>query len=738
MEEARVIFRSGLDGWVLALLALSLFVLALWAYRRTTRPLPLRTKAILVALRLIALLALVICLLRPMMETTTYAVEKRPLIVLVDRSRSMSGIQDTVDGVTRLEAAEEILNDETRGLEALKEGYDVTTLGFARGLLLAQSPDGPAANYSAYGVALEDALKHAPGGQCEGVVLVGDGSHNLGPPDPLDVAATLAGHGIPLYTIGVGREQAGSTMRDAKIQSLDAPRNVYVFNTFPVRGQILARGCSGRSLKVRIEVPGQKLQFMTVRVSHDEEVVPVEFEAEADEMGEIKLTMRVEPVQDEVLLDNNVRSAFVKVLKGGLRVGYFDSLRPESKFVALALQGTEQITVKRIVVAGRRKLSQQHTAWDKYDVVMLGDVSALCFMGGDLDSLKRSVQDGGKGLILLAGKESVGAAGLGGTALRDLLPAYLPQQWQYDAREHLWQVETDHASHPILALGKDAAETLARWKEMPSLAGAVAGVRPKVGADVLARDVEGLPLLAVQRSGAGRAACVLTDTTFRWFFTEAESQDQHRRFWRQLVLWAGGVEEAREEKFWVTLTKNRVGVGEAVGIQAYLQDQAGNPMRDAKINLTVESPAEGETQQEAEGAETLEVTFSREQGYFRAEYVPQVAGEYAVRAQALRTGKVVGEDGVTFQAIGEQRELQDPQADLSLLRRLSAATADVGGKYYFYTNAYRLVDRLADRGQPLTLATSQWRDVWDRPGLFVIFVLAVAAEWVVRKRERLV
>ena len=175
-----------------------------------------------------------------------------------------------------------------------------------------------------------------------------------------------------------------------------------------------------------------------------------------------------------------------------------------------------------------------------------------------------------------------------------------------------------------------------------------------------------------------------------------------------------------------------------MSIQAHLHDEEGNPVRDAKIDLRVEPPAEGDMQQEAEPAEPLQMAFSREQGYFRAEYVPQVAGEYAVRAEAVRTGNPVGEDAATFQAISEQRELEDPQADLSLLRRLSAATADAGGKYYFYTNAYRLVHKLAARGQPLTLATSQWRDVWDRPALFAIFVLAVAAEWVMRKRKRLV
>jgi hypothetical protein len=233
-------------------------------------------------------------------------------------------------------------------------------------------------------------------------------------------------------------------------------------------------------------------------------------------------------------------------------------------------------------------------------------------------------------------------------------------------------------------------------------------------------------------------ACVLTDTTFRWFFTEAESQDQHRRFWRQLILWAGAVEEAPKERFWITLSESRPGVGERLIIQAHLLDGQGEPVRDARIDLKVAPPADVDAQSHEEQAVDLPVTFSREQGCFQAEYVPQAPGEYEVRAEASRTGRSVGNDAAFFQAVSAQRELEEPQADLSLLRRLSAATEEAGGRYYFYTNAYRLVDELRARGKPLRLATSQWRDVWDRATLFVLFVVAMGAEWGVRRWKRLV
>ncbi len=80
----------------------------------------------------------------------------------------------------------------------------------------------------------------------------------------------------------------------------------------------------------------------------------------------------------------------------------------------------------------------------------------------------------------------------------------------------------------------------------------------KRGATVLAADQDGNPLLVVQRSGAGRVACLMADTTFRWFFTDDPTQDDFRRFWRQLVLWAAGREEKAQNRLRLELSRQRL------------------------------------------------------------------------------------------------------------------------------------------------------------------------------------
>lgn len=218
---------------------------------------------------------------------------------------------------------------------------------------------------------------------------------------------------------------------------------------------------------------------------------------------------------------------------------------------------------------------------------------------------------------------------------------------------------------------------------------------------------------------------MLTDTTFRWFFTEADTQADHQRFWRQLALWAGGMDQKPREEFRIELSRTEVGVGDHLSIQAHLASPGGEPVREAKVVIVVERP-DGESSE-------LQGLFSRQEGCFEADYVPPMAGEYAVRARALRGGKTVGTDAAFFQASSVDRELEDPVANLSLLRRIAAATAEAGGRYCFYSELDRLLRSLSERASPLRIATTQRQDIWDSRALFAGFALALTLEWCVRR-----
>jgi hypothetical protein len=728
MEETGLVLRPFINGWIVLTLGAAAVVLSAAGYARTTRSIPRRTKLLLIGLRVGAVAVLMACLLRPSLQMTHYELVRRPLVLLVDQSLSMRDISDTPEGLSRLEAVNRLLKANEAELAELAEDYEVAVLGFGRGLL-SRAGAQTGARYSAYGLALQQAFAEAAEGRADAVVLLGDGSHNYGPPDPMDVAASLNEQGVPLYTVGVGQGQATSELRDTKVVDVDAPKSAFLFTHFKVRPQVLCRGCEGVPVKVSLRFGEQEPQERILTVTHSEEMVPFEFDVLPQKVGEHRVAVRVEPVPNEILDTNNSFTTYVRVVSGGVRVGFFDTVRPESKFVARALSGAEHLRVLRVLVLPGRGLPREQTDPDRYDVFILGEVSGTSVQPSRLLAIRRAVQQEGKGLVLLL-TQSTGGEGWRRTSLEDLLPVRLGPSVGQAEGSRRFVVPPEHADHPILELAEEPQRRQAAWADLPPLAGAVTGVQPKRGAIVLARDDEGAPLLVVQRSGAGRVACVMADTTFRWFFTERNTQDRHRRFWRQLVMWAAGRKEDREARLRLALSRQRLLVDEELKMLVHLTDADGEVVRDADVSLRVTDPRD-ETRE-------LPLSFSRPEGAYAAAYSPSRAGDYTVVAQATRQEQDLGSDRSHFHASSLNVELEDPIANPGLLRRMAAATAEAGGRYYFYSQAGELFEQLRRGGEPLKLTTRRRRDIWDGWPLFALFAACVVAEWSIRKRKGLV
>ncbi len=731
MEQTGLVLRPFIGAWPLLLIAALALALSLGGYARTTRAVSRRFRLLLLGLRIGALAAVLLCLLRPSFQVTRYDLVKRPLVLLLDRSRSMSEIRDMPAGYSRLEVAEQLLAQSAPALDELGELYDVSVVGFARGLLPEPGREEPAdRRRSAYGTALERGFAELAGGQGDALVVIGDGSHNMGPPDPVEVAAGLSQQGVPVYTVGVGQGRATSELRDVKVLGVDVPRSALLFTSFPVRPELLLRGCAGLDVRVRMEFAGADVQEQTVKAAHDEEIVPLEFELTPEAVGEYRLTVRAERVPGEVLEANNVYRTYVRVESGGIRAGLFDTVRPESKFIAAALAGAPQLAARRVLALPGQELPADPTDPERYDVIVLGDLPASALLASRRVQIASAVRDRGKGLVALLSTTSAGAGGWTDTVLGDLLPVRTGRGVGVAGGERRFRVAPEHADHPAVVLGPNAGRTLAAWADLPPLAGALTGVEPKRGATVLARDEEGNPLLVVQRAGAGRVACVMADTTFRWFFTERETQDAHRRFWRQLVMWAAGREQTPQRELRLELSHQRLLLGEELAATVRLHDAEGEAIRDAELGLTVSGP-------DGQSVELL-ATFSRQEGAYVSTYRPAASGDYTVTAEATRGEEMLGRDRAHFYAGMMDMELEDPIADLSLLRRIAAATAEAGGRYYDYRDLGDLFARLKQRGEPLKLTTRRREDVWDAWPMFAVFAALLGTEWVLRKWQGLI
>src|SRR5262249_12303900 len=101
--------------------------------------------------------------------------------------------------------------------------------------------------------------------------------------------------------------------------------------------------------------------------------------------------------------------------------------------------------------------------------------------------------------------------------------------------------------HYLMGLS-EGAEREKIWDQLPPLEGANKLGAPKPTAQVLAETPDGKPLLVVHEAG-GRVAAFAGDTTWHWWMEGFI--DQHKRFWRQMVLWLARKNEQNDGNVWI-------------------------------------------------------------------------------------------------------------------------------------------------------------------------------------------
>jgi len=205
-------FALGAPGSLLTALvilaAIALAAAATYARVGTRRALlPTRDRAVLALLRLAALALLVLCLSRPRLLLSEAVPQRNYVGVLLDDSRSMQ-IAD-VAAAPRSAFVRQAF-DSARGevLRALGERFRVRSYGFAREMARV----GGASDLhfigqeTRVGDALDQAREALGAVPLAGLVVVTDGADNARTPMAERLLA-LRAHGVPVYTVGVGRER---------------------------------------------------------------------------------------------------------------------------------------------------------------------------------------------------------------------------------------------------------------------------------------------------------------------------------------------------------------------------------------------------------------------------------------------------------------------------------------------------------------------------------------------------
>ncbi|MDX1947323.1 MAG: glutamine amidotransferase, partial [Pirellulaceae bacterium] len=482
-----------------------------------------------------------------------------------------------------------------------------------------------------------------------------------------------------------------------------------------------------------------------VRADEDGKQVEVEFAFTPQEVGRYRLVLSAEPQPGELVVKNNRLDAYLTVLEGGLRVLYLDGeKRFEQKFVRRALNASPDIELDDRIIDRRTQGSWpidlgRDLTDGKYDVFLLGDLDAQALGPANLTALAAAVGKG-KGLAMIGGRASFGRGHYLGTPLGNVLPIEINplEGANFTTREAedefflpgpLPMIPT--GSHPITRLASDA-ENAAVWRALPPLAWANKFLRTKAnmpGLKVLLESSAGQPLLVSGEFGQGRVAGFAGESTYLWPLHGHERE--HKRFWRQLVLWLARRDDLERNDVWIKLDQRRVNPGTKIQITAGARTAAGDPLTDVQFSTRLIHP---DGRQEP-------LRLASDGTHFAGQVTPRAPGDYAIETVASAGGRQIGTARAEFLVFDRDVELSNPAADPDLMASLAAWTKAEGGRAVAAEELPALLQSLVDQPPEYEVRELRWTlagtalDAWV---FFLTLTSVLAVEWWLRKKWGLV
>ncbi len=544
------------------------------------------------------------------------------------------------------------------------------------------------------------------------VVLVSDGKTR----DPAGALQAARRLGVPV--ICVSAAAAGQTS-DLAVQLDPIPARGAAGETVTVSGHVNWVGPE-QSAEVRLQFPGQTQVQPVVHNENEPALFSFPLRLTAPGLLEGTVSVRLTGPRDaggkEATLENNQATVMVRVVASPAVIAVLTSgaLRDVLNLRQLASTtgGYRLITVDEVasavaasdaVVVAHPNASLPDSAWS---------------------SLSTAVAERGIPLIILAGPDT---AGIAAPHAESLMPwkmraATLPT-WHTDPGDDpgmspvsvdgSLRFSPDQGVFRVLDIGKLADP----WR---LVATADSGRFT-------------LPLVVERDLGHGRIIVALTDQFWRFgswsgaiakALSPSATTASEQALWGQLIRRAGVSQPAVVAESWqLDVSPEPAIVGSPVTLTAAWTGK-GSPPRGLRASISQADHAD-----HADHAEQPIALTARDELHWSAEIRPKVAGTWAVRLSDPIAPTLFIE--VLPEPLAAA-ELQDVQADPSLLQAIAAAT---GGRFIPLEQIDRLPDlapAVLESAAPLPAHSRRVR-LWDSPLMLVMIAALLCTEWATRK-----
>jgi uncharacterized membrane protein len=254
--------------------------------------------------------------------------------------------------------------------------------------------------------AIQLALASMPRGEANRIVLLSDGRENA---SKAAVAARSAKDaGIPIYYSPVGL----TFPQEVVVEQLLLPNEIKFGEPFHAKAVVNSvRETAGRLSLYR---NGEFLGSQVVRLNAGKNVLTYR---QSLETAGVHVYQALVEVEGDVIDENN-RAIGITVVRGKPQVLLVDKEPAQAQNLVSALR-SQYIDVRLV---GPEGLPTTAAALDKYDGVILSNVSSLKMTRQQMVLVRDYVRDQGGGLVMLGGEESFGLGGFYRTPIEEALP----------------------------------------------------------------------------------------------------------------------------------------------------------------------------------------------------------------------------------------------------------------------------------------------------------------------------
>jgi uncharacterized membrane protein len=721
--------------WILALLIVAAAVglgLLIWSRLSQLTPRMRSWRAGVVWLLQFALAALLLLLLwQPAISVAELKPQQNVIAVLVDDSRSMS-IADA--GSTREADAVKAL--ENGVLSSLQKNFQTRVYSFdthiSRVSNLAQiQPNAPATRI---GDSLQQLVSETSDLPVGAVLLMTDGADNRGGIDRATIAA-LRARRIPVHTVGFGAEHVS---HDVEIDDAAIAPRALANSRMAATVTLHQDGFAGQKATLSVRDGDKLLASRDITLAGDGKSLSETLLLNAGDAGAKALTFAIAPLHGETNSANNATTRLVDVQADKRRILYVEGEpRWEYKFIRRAEQDDPIVEIASMLRTTENKIYRQGIenpqelaqgfptdAKDlfQYQGLIIGSVEAGYFTAAQQDLIRQFVDRRGGGLLMLAGRFALADGGWAGSPVAQALPLVLPDHNKTFHRLPATVELTAAGKQSLICrLTDDPNENAERWKKLPYLMDYQEAGTPKPGAVVLAdlkADGRELPLLTTQNYGLGRVAVMATSGTWRWQMSLPAGDPTHTMFWQQLLRWLVADTPGHVV---ATVPSQMLFDDGRTKLTAQVRDIDYLPATDASVQAHIMGP---------DGmAATVDMTpVPDSPGSFQADWNAEKPGSYLAEIVAQRGGQDLGRDDITFQRMDGVAENFHTEQNRPLLEQLATET---GGSYWRPQNLSKLASQIPYSEAGITVRDT--KPLWNMPIIFLVILLLLFGEWILRR-----